>query len=226
MKLIDCLNSSRSVLQRNKQAQANKSDSKKLEQKLSSVEKSLFDLQNMILIANQAKKTIPECSMTSDHVGLLASAISEINQGVEDRALSDDSILALSSIRNEIKAMLQEKWLSSTKQKAADMTNILITIKDFTDDPKQTEAIATILKLRQTSFPANLDQVIQYQKALENGKTILSETNLTDSVRVFIKKVIEKSAFLDDLNDEVWQWLREHHLINRIALSISTTPNN
>lgn len=223
-KLHECLSNSREALQRNKQAQGNKTDSKKMEKQLADVSKSIVVLKNLLSTSNRAgEKLAPECSATPEQYAEVVNALGLLAQDLQSGALSEQNVLGLSQTEKKVSNDLRSIWRTKSQEKASGVTSLLRALRDFTPSPTETERVITILTEGQKDLPKTLEAIDKFAEYVETGSKIIEETGADYKTQQFIKLVVEKKATLEDLDEDIFKWLKSHYLLGRLTIGISTS---
>ncbi len=212
----------RDVLQRNKQAQDNKSDSKKTETNLKRVKAAIESVHSHIQIARYSARAFDQCcDTTGSHIEPLLGLITTLYQELDDRAMADDTIQRLTSLATEIVKDSENAWKTTAQEKTGSMVAMLEAFQSFTPNPQRTRMLIQEIKIGAKSFPTGTDRVDAFCTIHSEGTQIIKQMRIDPKVNDFLLKVNARKATLADLDETILQWLKENNLLPRLSISIS-----
>lgn len=113
---------------------------------------------------------------------------------------------------------LDEQWTLFYKNKAGDVLSLLRIIKQV--EPNETERLERRINDFK-NFCTDLSPM-EFCKAVDDANELLIRTEIGDkNVKVFLEKIRNRSATLDDITPEVKQWIDKNSLRRRIRISFS-----
>ena len=122
----------------------------------------------------------------------------------------------INSLNRLYKEELQEEW----KEYYVNTTSAIEEILNVTQNFTGSETKSLINDIKNASELKNDRYVIgKMMLAIEKSNEIIEQLELNDTIIDFLKKMLNNTASLDDLNDEVEEWIMKENMKRKIKLS-------
>ena len=79
---------------------------------------------------------------------------------------------------------------------------------------------ALLYKMRAAkTWNKDINVVIEMMNAISEANSLIDKMKLTDTTVAFLRKVINKTATLEDITDEVMSWLQAEGIKGKVKIS-------
>lgn len=166
--------------------------------------------------ANQLMNVSIESIIRNDIIASLKTVLSQLHEGYLE-------LEPVSSIRKNItdfKKHLDSLWINSVKTCAEQVISLLKNFGQFMPNENEAAKIVSTLEKNITSFPVGSDDIIIYKSDLQKGREMADQIGADDDIQLFIRKVCDSRATLEDITPEVQAWIHEHGLEKRMRIRL------
>lgn len=206
---------------------------KEINEMLVEAKKIKFQSTNAIQLAKYTQEKIPGICQV-----LLASQI--VNQAFADTiqmpylrdwetklealipGIQADSSKDISRLLNEISAEISkysEEWRKFSRNHSKETTNFMNVLNsvfkksEYVELKQQIESIGNL-------WPVSQVNIDQYQRKLVEAQSIIDSLKVTETVKKVLSKMASGQATLNDLTDEVMDWVRNNQLSSNLRISV------
>lgn len=169
--------------------------------------------------------------LTSEVVNTCANSKFQISESVHDQFIelltlcsvsSDKSKIAvidvngITSKEKEIRSSLQYEWNNYHAEETASIEEVLNVVKGIAN----VNVNSLLLRMNAAkNWNKDVTAVIDMMNAIREANEQINKMRLTDTTVAFLRKVIAKSATLEDITDDVMQWLKEEGIQGKVKIS-------
>lgn len=219
--LDDVLDNANRKLETTKIAQTRVRDTEQFTTNMNKVLQSIanMDLYLKTVAAAEASQLIDVSIYTimrNDIIASLQTVLSETLEGY----LETTSVLSVSKNVSTFKKHLDSLWVNSVKSSTEQVISLLKTFGQFMTNEKEAVSIATTLENGITSLPINSSDLVTFKTKLQKGSEMADQIGADDDIQVFIQKVRNDLASLEDISPKVRTWIHEHSLEKRIHVRL------
>ena len=159
-----------------------------------------------------------------DHVCFSEKTIEDLQKYIEYSKKTFEQKIVINPTKyqdgvKKLSARIQAEWKTQTEDFLADIKEELGILKLVSNEKQEIQKILICLN-NFSSWPVDENITIQYERASQQAKDILSRMEFDDEISAFLKKVKNKEATLLDLSDSIIAWIRKEGLSRNIMLSI------
>lgn len=159
-----------------------------------------------------------------DHVCFSEKTIEDLQKSIEYSKKTFDQKIVMNPTNyqegvKKLSARIQAEWKTQTEDFLADIKEELGILKLVSNEKQEIQKILICLN-NFSNWPVDENITIQYERASQQAKDILSRMEFDDEISAFLKKVKNKEATLLDLSDSIIAWIRKEGLSRNIMLSI------
>lgn len=166
--------------------------------------------------ANQLMDVSVDSIVRNDIIASLQMVLSETLEGY----LEATTVSSVSKNVSAFKRHLDSLWVNSLKSSTEQVISLLKTFSQFMANESEAISIATTMENGITSFPVNPSDVITFKASLQKGREMADRIGADDDIQVFIRKVRDLQATLEDITPKVKAWIYEHRLEKRMKVRI------
>lgn len=206
------------LVQKNLQAKKNRRKSQ-FKQRFSSlinkrIPSKLSVLESIHFLAGKEK--FPTFNLQISHV------LQKVEQILNDPNLErskgkiDEIIGDLQKIEDEGKKL----WQDYVRKENGGILKVIIMLQKIVPHDESLSRLIGYLQRLENLWPVTPEKWAQYEKRIEEAKQKLSEWDTTETIHVFLEKVSNNKATVDDLNAEVLEWLRKHQMTTNLMIKI------
>ncbi|UWE03390.1 hypothetical protein [Laceyella sacchari] len=120
----------------------------------------------------------------------------------------------------EIEDEGKKQWANYVRKQNEGILNVLLLLQKVAPDDESLSHLIVYFQRSTKIWPLTSAKLEQYENKLKQGKQKLSEWKTNETIHAFLEKVSNNEATLDDLNDEVLNWLRVHQLSSNLMIKI------
>lgn len=159
-----------------------------------------------------------------DHVCFSEKTIEDLQKYIEYSKKTFEQKIVINPTKyqdgvKKLSARIQAEWKTQTEDFLADIKEELGILKLVSNEKQEIQKILICLN-NFSNWPVDENITIQYERASQQAKDILSRMEFDDEISAFLKKVKNKEATLLDLSDSIIAWIRKEGLSRNIMLSI------
>lgn len=159
-----------------------------------------------------------------DHICFSEKTIEDLQKYIEYSKKTFDQKIVMNPTKyqdgvKKLSARIQAEWKTQTEDFLADIKEELGILKLVSNENQEIQKILICLN-NFSNWPVDENITIQYERASQQAKDILSRMEFDDEISAFLKKVKNKEATLLDLSDSIIAWIRKEGLSRNIMLSI------
>ncbi|QTE70316.1 hypothetical protein JRC49_10950 [Clostridiales bacterium FE2011] len=218
---LEKINETKKTLAKYKSRQESIYGSKQYVQSLDIVNKAIQELISQIEISVATSEILfQEAGLSTDKKQELKSRLIQLRDDVEEREDVGDSGQKLKTFVSEYKKTENDKWRCAVEDRANSSISLLMQLGKFSDKADDVSNIVSTLRLNASIMPTTKDAVIQYAKALKYASNITNSVSGSDNVMAFLQRVSNNEATVSELNDEIWKWIKEHHMEQKLKISL------
>lgn len=151
----------------------------------------------------------------------IISSIQMIQSQIQESYLDSSAVKDISNNVMNLKRHLDSLWVSSVKSNTEQVISLLKTFGQFMQNKDEAVSTASSLEKNIDSLPANAHDVITYKLKLQKGHQLVEQIGADEEIQIFIRKVSENQATLDDVTDKVHAWVKDHKLEKRIKIRLA-----
>lgn len=182
---------------------------------------TFFDTCNNFLVP--IIKGYPQCKKY-DHIRFSKEINEDLHKYIEysKRTFDQKIVMNPTNYQEGVKRLskrIQDEWKVQTENFLADIKEELSILKLVSNEKHEIQKILICLN-NFSNWPVDENITIQYERASQQAKDILSRMEFDDEISAFLKKVKNKEATLLDLSDSIIAWIRKEGLSRNIMLSI------
>lgn len=125
-------------------------------------------------------------------------------------------INGISAKEKEVRSSLQYEWHDYYLKESAPVEEVLNVIKGIAN----ADVNSLLMKMRSAKdWNKDVTVVREMMKAIKEANEQIEEMKLTDTTVEFLRRVIGKTATLNDITDEVMDWLTEEGIKGKVKIS-------
>lgn len=219
MLLTETINSSVSAIQRRRTAQERKQSTEAYTHALAHLNTTGESLKYTLectsaLTESQLTNQSPMIRQTRDD---LLGCVNNCGQGLFDGSLTNDMVNILKTKSESLFEQIQIKWTNIATEYASGTLGYLSLICHLTNNP--TKTIDLIEKIKNTiNNRLSVESPNNLIFTVNEAKAITDSFSFNATIEGFLRKVSLQQATICDLSPEVFDWLKEKHLDNKIKL--------
>ena len=218
----DILDNANRMLETTKIAQTRVRDTERFTTNMTKVQQSLMtmDLYLKTVAAAEENRLMDvsiDAIMRNDIIVSLQMVLSQTLEGY----LEATTVSSVSKNVSAFKKHLDSLWVNSVKSSTEQVISLLKTFGQFMTNESEAVSIAATLENDITSLPINASDVITFKAKLQKGREMADQIGADDDIQVFIGKVRDLQATLEDITPKVHAWIYEHSLEKRMKVCIS-----
>lgn len=134
---------------------------------------------------------------------------------IEDVRLTDINIIKDNSIN--LNGIVKMKWQDYMKEKNEDILDSLILLEKLVDKV-QILQLKTMINKISKEWPVNKDLLNKYNDAINESTQLIDGLNVTDNIKKFLFLVTKGEATLEDIDENIFHWLKKHKLIGKMKI--------
>ncbi|MCB8814726.1 hypothetical protein [Desulfosporosinus shakirovi] len=217
--LEDILDNASRKLETTKIAQTRVRDTERFTTNMTKVLQSLMTMDLYLKTvataeANRLMDVSVDSIMRNDIIASLQMVLSETLEGY----LEATTVSSVSKNVSAFKRHLDSLWVNSLKNSTEQVISLLNTFSQFMTNESEAISIATTLENGITSFPINPSDVITFKAKLQKGREMADQIGADDDIKIFIGKVRDLQATLEDITPKVQEWIYKHDIPKRIKI--------
>ena len=153
----------------------------------------------------------------SERLKKMYGTVAAIAKGLlENERFEETSVNQLMDQYEKYKSLIEQEWKTFYETYTKDSLAILKVLKGT--DPQKIEVYISRIK---AADHFTLDEQV-YQKlkeSIEQSADLIQNAGLDEEITLFLKKVNKGTATLNDLSDEVYNWVKKQDLLTKIKIS-------
>jgi hypothetical protein len=139
-----------------------------------------------------------------------------IDSGLEK--YNKDDVQAFSRLFKKLEDDLKMRWSHYVLNKNKDIIGLLENLQNIVTNPQEIKQLISELKTFEKKWPVSAITLNRYHEFLSSANKVISDMNASEGIQEFITKVANNQATLDDLTDEVLNWLQTKQLTNKLVI--------
>lgn len=200
------------------------SEIKKNNKNVLNLNHSLADINNLMIHIIGMMKQFEERGNEVEiklNIKTYKQKLIEISQLIKTGVIpSEQSLMELKRNLRDANQTIDEVWKNGVKEKIMPIINMLDLLKGILQNVDEVNHVINQLKKLLEMNP-KVDSFTRLDNWLKRGELIINNLHLNRNIEVFLRKVYSRNATAADLNEEVFEWLKEHDLLRNLKLSFS-----
>lgn len=152
------------------------------------------------------------------------SQVNETMQGLKDlmqnirhepRSKFGHIVRSFEPLQREAKA----QWPAIAKEQHQDSKKGLEVFRRIHNETSTIDNLLQTFTNIEKTWPLSEQNLKHYQNVLEEAKQFIASLGASPQIQHFLEKMAAGTATLDDLNDEVLQWIRAQHLTSNVFMT-------
>ena len=164
-------------------------------------------------------------SISSDMHDSLNEAFETIQKSYEGDYIDEDLLKqARLILKNKTVNNLSKEWTEYYKRITKNINGTLNNIGDLIADKNKLVIIRQNINNGAQWSALGLtdvnqqDRLTNLKNALDEASDIIANLNLKDDITFFLRKVSKKEADIDDLSEEIVEWIKKENLTDRFTI--------
>lgn len=125
-------------------------------------------------------------------------------------------INTINTKEKEVRNLLQYEWNSYYIDETSSVEDVLNVIKNIAN----VDVNSLLIKIRAAKdWNKDISTVKSMMNSISEAKSQIDKMKLTETTVDFLRKVIGKTATLEDITEEVLEWLAEENLKGKVKIS-------
>lgn len=220
--LEDVLDNASRKLETTKIAQIRVRDTERFTTNMTKVQQYLMTMDlylKVVAVAeeNRQMDVSIHAIMRNDIIASLQMVLSQTLEGY----LEATTVSSVSKNVSAFKKNLDSIWVNSVKGSTEQVISLLKTFGQFMTNESEAASIAATLENGITSLPINASDVITFKAKLQKGREMADQIGADDDIQVFIRKVRDLQATLEDITPKVNEWIYKNGISKRIKVIFS-----
>ena len=198
----------------NMQEAKKSAEQKKIDDKFSEVIESIRScVQQVQLAVNHSN-----FKFTKEIKENLKNILDESKYIIEQQQVSSSKIASLQKEIKVIQTNLENEWNEYFTEETSSIDEILKLAQNISN--LDINKIRSSIKSAESWSENNdINKIETFMKSLDEAKNIINKLELNEDILIFLKKMINYSATVSDLSEEVLAWLKKEELEKRIKIS-------
>lgn len=142
--------------------------------------------------------------------------IVKCKDATKKNAVTTADINSINTVAKELASNLGDEWSAYFIAETSSVKEVLSISKNIASI-NVTELISKIDKASQ--WNENAETIKEMVLAIKRAQQLIDQMQLKPANVEFLKKVISKTATLDDISDEVLNWLKNEQLTGKVKIS-------
>lgn len=134
---------------------------------------------------------------------------------IEDVRLTDINIIKDNSIN--LNGFIKMDWQDYMREKNEDILDSLVLLEKIVDKV-QILQLKTMINKISNDWPVTIDLLNKYNEAINESTQLIDGLNVTDNVKRFLLRVTKGEATLEDVDENIFDWLKKHNLIGKMKI--------
>lgn len=134
------------------------------------------------------------------------------------QTMNRDELMGFSRLFKSLDDDLKMKWTFYIGNKNKDIIGLLESLQNIVENKQEIRQLISELKTFEKKWPVTPATINRYNDHFNSANKVISEMNASTGVQDFITRVAANQATLEDLTDEVINWLRTKQLTNKLVI--------
>ena len=219
MLLTETINNSISAIQRKRTAQENKQSAEAYASALAKLNSASDKLKTTLKCASALKERgiVNQPLMTAQTRDSLIECTNNCGKGLYDGTLTSDMVAVLKTKSESFSDQIQNAWSGAAAKYASGTCGYLTIICNLTEDPLKSRALIDSIN-KKTASGLSVKSIDDLITDVEQARKITKSFALNPTIEAFLKKVSLQQATLCDLTPEIYAWLQEKQVENKIKI--------
>ena len=182
---------------------------------------AFFDVYNSFLLPTLTAYTIvkqnTDYTFPQEAVNKLKECLGYVTKTLDSKQVLNVSTFRVNSVYARDK--ISEAWVAHANEITKGILDDLGVFKLVSDNKLEIVRLSTAIKGIST-WPVTKKQFDDFTLALEVARNLLKTMKFDSEIEMFLRKVRDKQATLQDLSDSIIKWIRDNNFEGSIQLSI------
>ena len=182
---------------------------------------TFFDVYNSFLLPTLTAYTIvkqnTDYTFPQEAVNKLKECLGYVTKTLDSKQVLNVSTFRVNSVYARDK--ISEAWVAHANEITKGILDDLGVFKLVSDNKLEIVRLSTAIKGIST-WPVTKKQFDDFTLALEVARNLLKTMKFDSEIEMFLRKVRDKQATLQDLSDPIIKWIRDNNFEGSIQLSI------
>lgn len=182
--------------------------------------KNAADKLHLLAEVIQAMETsgITSAVLTSEQLNKLNQCIDICGKKASNNGLSTADVSALNSTFSTCQLAAEQVWKVSASEIADGVYGSLNSLKGLLPNRSNAEELLRRLASNKNTLPKSEQAVYDFLNDVESAQKLVNSLQLDAEIETFIVKVLRQQATITDLNDHVFNWIKENHLTEKLKI--------
>lgn len=193
---------------------------KKIDEQIKIKEHLSREIDNIDKIVNQLYLTVNNSNfICSDNIKFSLKSILENGSNlIENNNVTLDKIVPIRSKIRNIQDTIANEWSIYYNGEIKEINEVLDLAMKFSNFDINSIS-KDILAAKDWNENRDVNKVVTMMRSIEKANLIIEKLDLNDNILIFLRKVIQRRACIDDLTEEVITWIKKEKLENRIKIT-------
>lgn len=193
---------------------------KKIDEKIKIKEHFSREIDNIDKIVNQLYLTVNNSNfICSDNIKCSLKLILENGSNlIENNNVTLDKIVPIRSKIRNIQDSIANEWTIYYNGEIKEINEVLDLAMKFSNFDINSIS-KDILAAKDWNENKDVNKVVTMMRSIEKANLIIEKLDLNDNILIFLRKLIQRRASIDDLTEEVITWIKKEKLENRIKIT-------
>jgi hypothetical protein len=166
------------------------------------------------------QQALQETFPTTFHQPNFSDVISKLKQLEETFEKEPKKGRVANTFRNfdMYQANLGEQWFVFAKAQSNEAINTLTSVSKIMGAKPEIDSIIQSLNVLSKKWPVTKQNILHFKQQCENSKLMLTKLQASPAVQGFLNKVNLKEATINDLTQEVMDWLKSNELDRNLVI--------
>ena len=193
---------------------------KKIDEQIKIKEHLSREIDNIDKIVNQLYLTVNNSNfICSDNIKFSLKSILENGSNlIENNNVTLDKIVPIRSKIRNIQDTIANEWSIYYNGEIKEINEVLDLAMKFSNFDINSIS-KDILAAKDWNENKDVNKVVTMMRSIEKANLIIEKLDLNDNILIFLRKLIQRRASIDDLTEEVITWIKKEKLENRIKIT-------
>lgn len=193
---------------------------KKIDEQIKIKEHFSREIDNIDKIVNQLYLTVNNSNfICSDNIKCSLKLILENGSNlIENNNVTLDKIVPIRSKIRNIQDSIANEWTIYYNGEIKEINEVLDLAMKFSNFDINSIS-KDILAAKDWNENKDVNKVVTMMRSIEKANLIIEKLDLNDNILIFLRKLIQRRASIDDLTEEVITWIKKEKLENRIKIT-------
>lgn len=219
MLLTETIKKSTAALKQKRMIQEEKQSAQQYVNALKQLEQASGELKRILLSASalQEKGIVDTPLMDAQTREDLKEYLTQCIIGVDELSLTQDRVRALKEKTKAYGDQIQIVWKDAARRYSEGTKGYLSTIAGISDNPTRARQLVDRIE-KVVSSPLAQEKVDSFVADVEEAKKMVAAFSLNEEIELFLKKVSERKATVQDLTPGIMQWISEQGLAWKLKI--------